>query len=241
MPMSARRVMVIGAHAGDFVWRSAGAVAVATRAGAEARVVALSYGERGESGDLWSVEGQTVERVKAARHEEAEKAAGVIGADFVGLDFGDYPLHVDAERLTLIVETIRAFAPDVLITHTDTDPYNPDHGLAHSVVVRARSLASGVGVPSAFATIAPPALFLFEPHQPDTCNFTATTFVDITPVIDLKQEAMRAMGAQSYLPEHYLHRAEQRGHQARLVTGRDASLRYAEAFQRVTPHVVEGL
>ena len=32
-----RRVLVIGAHAADFVWRAGGAIAVATRAGGTAR------------------------------------------------------------------------------------------------------------------------------------------------------------------------------------------------------------
>ena len=48
--MSAQRLMVIGAHSADFVWRSGGAVGVTTAAGGVASVVALSYGERGESG-----------------------------------------------------------------------------------------------------------------------------------------------------------------------------------------------
>ena len=36
-----RRVLVIGAHSADFVWRAGGAVAAATGAGGEARVIAL--------------------------------------------------------------------------------------------------------------------------------------------------------------------------------------------------------
>jgi LmbE family N-acetylglucosaminyl deacetylase len=48
-----RKLLIVGAHSGDFVWRAAGAIAVATAGGGEAKVVALSYGERGESGDLW--------------------------------------------------------------------------------------------------------------------------------------------------------------------------------------------
>ena len=70
-----RRVLVIGAHSADFVWRAGGAVAVATRNGGTAQVIALSYGERGESGELWKQAGQTIENVKQVRHAEAEKAA----------------------------------------------------------------------------------------------------------------------------------------------------------------------
>ena len=179
-----RRVLVIGAHSADFVWRAGGAVAVATRNGGTAQVIALSYGERGESGELWKQPDQTIENVKAVRHAEAEKAAAALGAEFKALDFGDYPLEVEPERFTQVVDAIREFAPDVLITHTDTDPFNPDHPVAYEVVARARSTAAGAGVASAFDSITPPALFLFEPHQPELCNFMPTTFVDITPVIE---------------------------------------------------------
>jgi 4-oxalomesaconate hydratase len=234
------RIQVIGAHAADFVWRAGGAVAKAVEAGGRAEVVALSYGERGESGELWKEEGQTVENVKRLRHAEAEAAAEALGATFRCLDLGDYPLQIDADGLLHIADVIREFGPEVLVTHTDTDPFNPDHPVAYAAVDRARSLAAGAGVQSAFATIRPPALFLFEPHQPELCNFTPTTFVDITSVIDRKREAMGHMKAQEYLQTYYAQRAEQRGNHARRASG-DRAVEYAEAFQRVIPQVVSVL
>ena len=238
--MSASRMMVIGAHSADFVWRAGGAIAVTTAAGGSASVIALSYGERGESGELWKEEGQTIERVKEIRSGEAERAAAAVGAEFDCLDLGDYPLEVDVDALRAISDRIREFAPDVLITHTDTDPFNPDHPVAFAAVSRARGLAAGAGVPSAFATVKPPALFLFEPHQPELCNFTPNTFVDITPVIDRKLAAMAEMKAQRYLQTYYTQRADQRGNHARRSSG-DAEIKQAEAFQRVTPRVVSAL
>jgi 4-oxalomesaconate hydratase len=231
---------VIGAHSGDFVWRAGGAIAVATAGGGTAGVLALSYGERGESGELWKEEGQTVERVKEIRRAEAGRAAEALGASFECLDLGDYPLEVDTAALNRIADAIREFAPDVLVTHTDRDPFNPDHATAFFAVERARALAAGAGVASAFATVEPPELFLFEPHQPELCNFTPTTFVDITPAIERKQAAMAEMKAQAYLQTYYGQRAEQRGNHARRISGNSA-IRYAEAFQRVTPQVVSGL
>jgi 4-oxalomesaconate hydratase len=235
-----RRIQVIGAHSADFVWRAGGAIAKAVEQGGTAEVVALSYGERGESGELWKQDGQTVENVKRIRHGEAEAAAKALGAEFRCLDLGDYPLQVDADALALIADTIRAFGPDVLVTHTDTDPFNPDHPVAHGAVDRARGLAAGAGVRSAFATIRPPALFLFEPHQPELCNFMPTTFVDITSVVERKREAMAHMKAQQYLQTYYAQRAEQRGNHARRASG-DQDVRFAEAFQRVIPQVVDAL
>jgi 4-oxalomesaconate hydratase len=235
-----RRLLVIGAHSADFVWRAGGVVAVTTAAGGTARVLALSYGERGESGELWKEPGQTVERVKEIRHGEAERAAAALDAEFECLDLGDYPLEIDKEGLVAIADRIREFVPDVLVTHTDRDPFNPDHAAAFFAVERARALAAGAGVVSAFETVEPPELLLFEPHQPELCNFTPTTFVDITPVFDRKQAAMEEMQAQSYLHVYYTQRAEQRGNHARRSSGK-AAIRYAEAFQRVTPQVVSQL
>ena len=94
-----RRLLAIGAHSADFVWRAGGALALAVERGGTAEVVALSYGERGESGELWKEEGQTVENVKRIRHDEAEAAATALGASFRCLDLGDYPLEIDAEAL----------------------------------------------------------------------------------------------------------------------------------------------
>ena len=235
-----RKVQVIGAHSADFVWRAGGAVAKAVENGGTAEVIALSYGERGESGELWKQEDQTVDNVKRIRHGEAERAAGALGASFRCLDLGDYQLQIDADALNQIADAIRAFAPDVLITHTDRDPFNPDHPVAFTAVDRARGLAAGAGVQSGFATVAPPALFLFEPHQPELCNFTPTTFVDITPVIERKKAAMGEMKAQQYLQTYYAQRAEQRANHARRASG-DKSVQYAEAFQRVIPQVVSEL
>jgi len=235
-----RRLLVIGAHSADFVWRAGGAIAVTTQSGGVAEVVALSYGERGESGELWAKDGQTVENVKRIRHAEAEQAATALGAQFRALDFGDYPLVVSPDRLEELADVIREFGPDVILTHTDTDPFNPDHAAANQAVGLARALAAGAGVSSAFPTIKPPALLLFEPHQPELCNFVPTTFVDISDVVEMKREAMEAMASQVYLQTYYTQRAEQRGNHARRVSG-DTSILSAEAFQRVLPQVVAAL
>lgn len=238
--MSERRLLVVGAHSADFVWRSAGAVAAHTAAGGEALVVALSYGERGESGELWKAAGQTEENVKRIRHEEASKAAAVVGAEFQGFDLGDYPLEIGQEGLDKLVELLREYAPHVVLTHPDKDPFNPDHPVAHAAVARARLLTSGAGVASGFRTAPPTEFLVFEPHQPELCGFVPTVFVDITAVFEQKVDAMKQMAAQKYLQEYYAQRAEHRGNHARKVTGNSA-IRQAEAFQRLLPNVVGAL
>ncbi len=235
-----RTALVVGAHAADFVWRAAGAIATIVEAGGKAHVVALSYGERGESGELWQEAEQTEERVKKIRHAEAQTAAAALGADFSALDLGDYPLVMDAGAVGRLTELIRELEPHLIFTHAARDPFNPDHGVAYEATLQARQLASGAGVASAFKTIAPPELLLFEPHQPELCGFVPTTFLDITPVWDKKVAAMQAMSAQSYLVQYYSERAEHRANHARRISGR-SDIRYAEAFQREIPVVVDAL
>jgi len=235
-----KKLLVIGAHSADFVWRAAGTIAVTTSQGGSATVIALSYGERGESGELWKEAGQTVENVKRIRHHEAEAAAAAVGASFRCLDLGDYPLNITDAAMDQVIEQIREIQPDIILTHTPVDPFNPDHPVAHQAVQRARLLASGAGVASAFQRINPPDLYLFEPHQPELCEFMPNTFIDITPVMDKKVKAMQAMQAQGYLQSYYTELASRRGNHARRISGM-SEVKYAEALQRTLPWVVKSL
>jgi 4-oxalomesaconate hydratase len=51
---------------------------------------------------------------------------------------------------------------------------------------------------------------------------------------------MVAMGAQGYLKQYYSERGEHRANHARRISGR-SDIRYAEAFQREIPIVVDAL
>jgi 4-oxalomesaconate hydratase len=222
-------------------------------------------------GELWKEPGQTLEQVKAIRETEAKQAAEVLGARFVGLDLGDYPLSVDEKALWRLVDILSAralvsqhgvpksglwkgfsgaptaakaavgylvtFAPDILITHTPKDPFNPDHPVAYEATEKARQLASGAGVASAFRTIRPPEFWLFEPHQPELCGFVPNLFLDITSVWDKKRATMEVFASQAYLVQYYSQRAEHRANHARRVSGLK-DIERAEAFQRVLPQVL---
>ena len=232
---SPRSMLIVSAHAADFVWRAGGAIGLHTLNGGKAAVVSLSYGENGESGDLWSEPGQTVEAVKSYRHSEAMAASTALGAEFIPMDLGDYPLEVSKATMQKLASIYVEKKPDVLLVHAPEDPFNPDHPVASFAAQKARLLATGAGgVPASFKTIPPPIMYAFEPHQPDLCSFKPDTFVDVTNVWPSKNEAMSAMASQSYLKEHYTHRAEQRAFQSRYA-GFGKDTRYVEAFQRLTP------
>jgi len=235
-----KNLLVIGAHSADFVWRAAGTIALVISQGGSATVIALSYGERGESGELWKEPNQTVENVKHIRHEEANAAARTVGAVFRCLDLGDYPLTITDTAMEQIVEIIRDVQPDIILTHTPVDPFNPDHPVACHAVQKARLLASGAGVSSSFKRINPPDLYFFEPHQPELCEFHPNTFVDITPVMEQKLKAMECMKAQIYLQSYYTELASRRGNHAKRISGME-DVKYAEALQRTLPWVVKNL
>ena len=133
MPGS-RTALVISAHAADFVWRCGGAIALHAAKGYAVTVACLSFGERGESAKLWKQAGMTLDRVKAARRAESEKAAAALGVhDLISFDLGDYPLRLSDEDKFRLVEVIRAVQPAFMLSHSAYDPYNTDHMYATQV------------------------------------------------------------------------------------------------------------
>src|SRR3546814_2636778 len=100
-------LLVVSAHAADFVWRAGGAIALHAARGTAVTVVCLSFGERGESAKLWKQPDATLQGVKDARRKEAEAAAKVLRAhDIQFFDLGDYPLAVGPEAKERLVGEI---------------------------------------------------------------------------------------------------------------------------------------
>lgn len=236
-----KKLLVVGAHSGDFVWRAAGVIAKTIEEGGTTLVIAMSYGERGESGELWKEDPKrSEESVKIIRREQAQQAADIIGTPIQFLDWGDYPMLLTDERINQLTNIIGDFEPNVILTHSEQDPFNPDHPLAFQAVQRARLLSSGAGVPSAFKNIDPPAWYSFEPHQPELSGFVPDTFIDISSVFDKKLAAMNCMGAQNYLKDYYAELAGRRANHARRISGKK-EIKFAEAFQSKVPRVVSSI
>src|SRR5260370_16482820 len=77
---SKKSVLVVSAHAADFVWRAGGAIALYAQRGYRVRILCLSYGERGESERLWRQPGMTLECVKTSRRPRAPKTPATLGS-----------------------------------------------------------------------------------------------------------------------------------------------------------------
>jgi 4-oxalomesaconate hydratase len=232
------QVVVVSAHAADFVWRAGGAIARCVEDGGAVTVLCLSYGERGESGALWQVPEATLESVKAARAEEASAAAEALGAEVLFFDAGDYPLRVTDALTDGIVAQLRRLQPTLLLTHAERDPYNLDHALTHEIVLRCRMIAQAAGLPDrSTPPLGAAQVMAFEPHQPEMCGFVPDNLLDISAVYERKQAAMKCMGgAQGHLIDYYEDLARRRAVQA-VRNGAPRSVTHAEAFQQVFPSV----
>jgi 4-oxalomesaconate hydratase len=230
-------LLVISAHAGDFVWRAAGAIALATTRGERATVVCLSFGERGESARAWR-DGHVLDEIKAMRRAEAESAAEVLGAEVRFLDAGDYPLVESQNLVDCLVHVYRDVNPAVVLTHPPADPYNGDHAVASKLALQARVLAQAIGYDAPGEPLGAPPVFFFEPHQPEQCDFKPNVLLDITPVFGTKRRAMECLPAQRHMWDYYTDLAVRRGVQLKRNAGPNLGLPHqtmAEAYVRLFP------
>lgn len=239
-------LLVVSAHAGDFVWRAGGAIAAAAMRGERATVVCLSFGERGESASQW-LAGKSLEDIKEIRRAEAEAAASALGADIEFLDLGDYPLRESPEAVARLVDVYRRVQPTVVLTHPLHDPYNGDHPAAARMALEARVLAQAIGVansdgsfPTKETIIGAPPVFFFEPHQPEQCGFVPDVLLDITEAFDKKRAAMECLPAQKHMWSYYSDLAVRRGVQVKRNAGPNLGLAHdtmGEAYMRYFPQV----
>jgi 4-oxalomesaconate hydratase len=240
MTTAGKTALVVSAHSADFVWRAGGAIALHAERGYAVTVICLSYGERGESAKLWRQGGMTLERVKAERQKEAEAAAKLLGvADIQFWNLGDYPIGLTAASLYRLVDVYRALHPAFVLSHSRKDIYNHDHPATTDFTQHARIIAQAHGHNPGQKVLGAPPVFLFEPHQPEQCDWQPTVLLDITPVWNQKRAAIACMAGQEHLWEYYTRVALQRGAQA--ARNSDKTITYGEGYESVFPHVLEAL
>jgi 4-oxalomesaconate hydratase len=182
----------------------------------------------------------TLEKVKESRRAESEKAAEILGAEIRFFDCQDYPIQASEETIHEMVVEFRRHQPEIVLTHSLADPYNPDHPEASQLTIRTRVYAQAAGYPAEGKKLEAPPVFMFEPHQPEQCEFKPQVLLDITPVFERKRKAMESMEAQEHLWQYYTDLAVRRGVQAVRNSGKKG-IKYAEAYQRFYPQVTSEL
>jgi 4-oxalomesaconate hydratase len=142
------------------------------------------------------------------------------------------------------VRVYRQVVPTVVLTHTLSDPYNPDHPAAARMALQARVLAQAIGYDAPGEPLGAPPVFLFEPHQPEQCDFKPDVLLDITDVFEAKRAAMECLPAQVHMWDYYTELAKRRGVQLRRNAGPNLGLAHntmAEAYMRVYPQTTKAL
>jgi 4-oxalomesaconate hydratase len=240
MTKTRKTALVVTAHPGDFVWRAGGAIAQHVAKGYRVKIACLSYGERGESQFAWKKAGVNVADVKAQRRDEAERAAAILGAEIEFFDAGDYPLRGTEAILDRLIDINHELAPSFILTHSLEDPYNVDHPEATRLAQHARIIAQAAGhKPNPDRAYAAPPVFLFEPHQPEQCNYKPNVILNIDDVWETKRKAFEVLTAQKHLWDYYTRVALNRGVQGGRNSGR--AMTHGEAYQRLFPMIVEEL
>jgi 4-oxalomesaconate hydratase len=240
MTLPMKSGLVITAHPGDFVWRAGGAIALHAGKGYRVKILCLSYGERGESQFAWNAAGASLADVKAQRRDEAERAAAILGAEIEFCDAGDYPLRTTPDMLERAIDIFHELAPSFVLTHALEDPYNVDHPEAARFAQEARIIAQAAGhKPDPSRVYSAPPVFLFEPHQPEQCNFKPNVILNIDEVWEAKRRAFEVLAAQKHLWDYYSRVALNRGMQGGRNSGR--AMIYGEAYQRLFPEALEVL
>ncbi|WP_434310596.1 PIG-L deacetylase family protein [Hominifimenecus sp. rT4P-3] len=237
METKQERVLIVGAHALDFLWRCGGTIAQYAKNGSEVKIIDLTYGDRGESNDVWKQNpGITHDEVRQIRRKEAETTAGMLGASIEFMEWEDHLLEMNRERTLELSRKMMEFQPTILLTHFTADPLNYDHPVTANAVLSALRCAQVSGT---FPDLTPCGwvkVFMFEPAQPEFVGFNPNAYVDITDVVEDKIAAMQSTRAQEYLISTYTARAGYRGYLAKRIS-HDKKVKAAEAFVRFNPWV----
>ncbi len=122
----ALRLLVLGAHPDDAEFHAGGLALRFRAAGHTVRFVSVTDGSAGHHA-VWGLP------LTALRRGEAQAAANSIGAQSAVWDYPDGRLESTLALRFQIVRELRAFQPDLVLTHRTCD-YHPDHrAVGHAV------------------------------------------------------------------------------------------------------------
>lgn len=120
------RLLILGAHPDDAEFHAGGLATLYRSAGHAVKIVSLTNGDAGHH----VMSGQALAERRA---EEMRAAAEVIGAEHAMWSHHDGMLEPSLALRWQVIRELRAFQPDLVLTHRDND-YHPDHRACGNVV-----------------------------------------------------------------------------------------------------------
>lgn len=145
-PSSAPRLLAAFAHPDDAEILVGGILFHLKSLGWELEILTLANGDCGSAV-------HTKEEIARVRRAEAQAAAEYLGASYACAGLHDLEVYANAENLRVVVDLMRQFDPDVVITHSLID-YMLDH---EETARLARTTAFALAVPLYQTRQTPPA------------------------------------------------------------------------------------
>ncbi|TXC81461.1 bacillithiol biosynthesis deacetylase BshB1 [Luteibaculum oceani] len=182
-------ILAIAAHPDDVELSCGGTLANEINRGKKVGIIDLTRGELGTRG------------TPETREEEAQKAASLLGIRIrKNLEMADGLFSESYENLMKVVEVIRQFMPDVVLTNSVSDRH-PDHGRGGDLVERACFLAGLAKVETSIKGVwqepwRPKVVYRFVQDRYIKPDF----IVDVTESWNIKMEAIKAFKSQFYDP-----------------------------------------
>jgi LmbE family N-acetylglucosaminyl deacetylase len=177
MPDSKLRLLIIGAHPDDADFHAGGLAAYYCAAGHVVKMVSVTNGDAGHH----EISGPAL---AARRKAEAQASAAIIGATYDVLDNHDGALLPTLENRHQVIRLIRAFQPDLVLTHRPND-YHPDHRYTSQLV---QDAAYMVTVPPVVPDVPHLRKDPVIAYMPDNFQkpypFTPNVAIDVGPVLD---------------------------------------------------------
>ncbi len=190
-----KRVLAVGAHPDDLEILCAGTLAKFAQAGVQ---VVMAVATDGSGGHMIIPPDELAQIRKA----EAEKAAAVIGAEFIWVGYTDEMIFEDIATRLRFVDVVRAARPDLILTHAPDD-YHPDHRVVSRLVFDA-SFLSGVPHVKTQLPAHPDVQALYYFDVLTGINFVPTEYVDITDTFETKRAMLACHDSQmTWLKEHH--------------------------------------
>jgi bacillithiol biosynthesis deacetylase BshB1 len=186
------RVLAIVAHPDDADIFCGGTLAKHADRGDDVAIVHLT---RGEYGGFEATE----DEVAAVRESEARASAERLGAEVGFLDFSDGRVTYSLDHRLALVDVLREYGPDAILTHYREDMH-PDHRTTSRLVTDAYYMASLPLVETEHPPHDPSNVFYFG--KP-TAEFEPSAFVDVSGYQDVKEEAIQSHESQvEFLQAH---------------------------------------
>ncbi len=181
-----------------------------------------------------SLGGELPPRELAETHRaEAEAAAESLGAKLFWFGHSDFSVANDAVTRMQLVEVLRTFRPNALLTPASVDAHHDLRDVWRLALDAAQIAAAPSARTDQDPLDAPPAVFAYQPRWFE--GFTPDTYVDVSDTIDAKQAAITQLKtlAQWYLTQRGIDIAEA-AETVSAYRGLQAGVDFAEAFA-VTP------